>query len=201
MSDAATKFLTGRAARQRSATARPALPVVTIAIAMIAIVVGVPSMLQFDRALVLHGQLWRLVSCHLTHWSVEHLLWDLLVFAALGCMCERADRRAFVATFVVGAIAISMSLFALPLDTYRGLSGIDSALFGLFAIQQRRFAPIFLIAFIAKTIFELATGHAIFVHSAASGFVPVPLAHLVGAAVGVLVGLLRSRTAATIARR
>jgi len=46
-----------------------------------------------------------------------------------------------------------------------------------------------LAAFVLKVSFELATGDTIFVKSLGSGTVGVPLAHVVGAAVGCLVGL------------
>jgi hypothetical protein len=47
-----------------------------------------------------------------------------------------------------------------------------------------------LVAFVAKIVFELLTGSAFFVHDA-SGMVPVPLAHVMGATVGALVGCVK----------
>jgi hypothetical protein len=87
------------------------------------------------------------------------------------------------------------------LQTYRGLSGIDSALFALLATlllkqewQARRWkwvVPLALVclAFAAKVGYELATGLTIFVDSRAVAMIPVPLAHGAGAGVGVMVGL------------
>jgi len=43
----------------------------------------------------------------------------------------------------------------------------------------------------AKITYETVTGLTIFVSNAYSGMVPVPLAHLVGAAVGTGIGLLK----------
>jgi hypothetical protein len=44
---------------------------------------------------------------------------------------------------------------------------------------------------IAKITYETVTGLTIFVSNAHSGMVPVPLAHLVGAALGTGIGLLK----------
>jgi hypothetical protein len=43
----------------------------------------------------------------------------------------------------------------------------------------------------AKITYETVTGLTIFVSNAHSGMVPVPLAHLVGAALGTGIGLLK----------
>ena len=84
------------------------------------------------------------------------------------------------------------------------MSGLDSAMFGLLAVSLLRdqwyhrhqvaFAATFALccAFAAKLAIECATGSAIFVRSAKAGFVPVPLAHLVGAAAGAIIPLVPS---------
>ena len=100
-------------------------------------------------------------------------------------------------------LAISAALWvALPgMELYRGLSGVDSALFILaltFVLRegysQRDWRNIALAivlggAFCAKIAFEAATGMTLFVDSSGAGFTPIPLAHAVGAVVGLLVGL------------
>ena len=87
------------------------------------------------------------------------------------------------------------------LSTYGGLSGLDSALFGLVAVtllqekaRAREWAWVagagaLLAAFIVKTCIEFATGAAVFV-SADDALTPVPLAHVAGGLVGALCGLL-----------
>ena len=106
---------------------------------------------------------------------------------------------------------MALLLWVPELRVYRGLSGIDSALFtmallGLLrkahAEQSRVHVILFWsvgFAFLAKLVFELTTGTAVFVDSLA--FRPVPLAHVVGGVVGVgcavamplRPGLVRSR--------
>ena len=51
-----------------------------------------------------------------------------------------------------------------------------------------------IVAFMVKTGFETITGSAVFADSARGGFVPVPLAHLVGFLVGALTSLAAAFT-------
>ena len=152
---------------------------------------------QWDRSRP--WQLWRWFTGHFSHWSVEHLVWDTVVFLALGALCEWRNRTQFLICMVAAAIAITgaTSLFLPGIQTYRGLSGLDSALFGWLSMatlrtalarQDRRTMSIvflFMIAFTMKVAIECVTSSTLFVSSCQSGFVPVPLAH----AVGVLSGL------------
>ena len=78
---------------------------------------------------------------------------------------------------------------------YRGLSGLDSAFFGLLAasLLTRGQTPativgsLALAGFAAKSVFELATSQTVF--AAGVGYAPVPLAHLVGLVSGIVVAL------------
>jgi len=116
-------------------------------------------------------------------------------------MIERRSRWCVVATVVAAASAISASIWlAQPqMEQYRGLSGIDSALFTFVVAMllsdarqsQRPLATIavLLIAagFIGKLVWEFTTGTTLFVDSAGANFTPLPLAHVVGAVVGMVV--------------
>jgi rhomboid family GlyGly-CTERM serine protease len=160
--------------------------------------------LQCDRAAIMAGQWYRLVTAHWTHWSGDHLLWDVLTFALLGYVCEKRNAAKFLATVFASAIVVSLANLALlpTMQTYRGFSGIDSALFALLAVSVAResltprrwrvatVALSFLAAFVAKVAIEMFTGQTIFVDSAASGFSPVPMAHVVGATVGGVIALV-----------
>jgi rhomboid family GlyGly-CTERM serine protease len=153
--------------------------------------------LQFDRARVAAGELWRVVSGHWTHFSLDHLLWDLAAFALLFFLSWRESPPRTVATLASSAILIPAAVWvALPeITTYRGLSGLDSALFAFLAITlarrerkrgNRLLSSLFvltLVGFVAKILFEMWTGSTVFVD--ATEFIPVPLAHAVGAVCGV----------------
>ncbi len=189
----------------RPTTAGPILhrvPIFTIALSTLALAIwaiaGADAALQYDRAAIAAGELWRLVTGHWAHWGTDHFTWDLIVFAVFGALLERRSRRGFAAVVGGAVVAISGALwFAAPqFQFYRGLSGIDSALFAAFFALLLRDAwregsflesivPILaLFGFVGKSAYELATGGTLFVASS-SAFTVVPLAHLVGALTGV----------------
>jgi rhomboid family GlyGly-CTERM serine protease len=158
------------------------------------------AMLELKRQAVADGHFWRLLTGHLAHFGADHLLWDVMMFVALGSVCEwrwpRSTRIALLASAM--AISLAVLIMAPGVQTYRGLSGIDSALFGLVAASLRReedakrsrlFSVLLwalLAGFAAKIGYELLTGTTFFVDSQTAGFVPVPLAHAVGFIVGVI---------------
>lgn len=164
--------------------------------------------LQFSRPAIADGQWWRLFTCHWTHWSLDHLMWDALVFVVLGILCERISRARMVVCLVVSAAAIPSVVWWLNpgLENYRGLSGLDSALFTLLlvalarsAIAERRWcgvaiSMVMLAMFGGKVIYETVTGATIFADHVAGGFEPVPLAHAVGAVAGLVCGLVSPPT-------
>ncbi len=159
--------------------------------------------LQYDPAAIAAGEVWRIVTCHLTHWSFDHLFWDATALIILGVLCETAGRRPFLGCMAVSAVLIPLFIWVLmpEVDAYRGLSGIDSAVFALLAITilrenlaAQRFGWVAAIAvvlcgFSAKIGFEYLTGQTVFVDSMAAQMVPIPLAHVVGGLVGAGTGL------------
>ena len=163
---------------------------------------GLAMHLQYDRAALAAGEAWRLVAGHWAHYSLDHLFWDVLAFAALGVACERKGSARFLVCVVTSALAISFSVWLLlpGLQIYRGLSGVDSALFTLLItdlwdeqrqtgqVRSQVIAALCLVAFLLKIAFEVRTGRNIFVSGLDAGTVGVPLAHIVGAGCGLLVG-------------
>jgi len=165
------------------------------------------DLLQFDRTRVASGEWWRLVTGHWTHWTLDHLWWDGAVFFVLAAVCERLDRTLLLRAVVLSVPTCSAAVWWLApeLDTYRGLSGIDSALLGAIGAKvvvdalsngdwRRSVLPMGLVlGFAAKTACEVATGTTIFVDSVAAGTVAVPVAHVAGLLAGVAVGLAEGR--------
>ena len=161
--------------------------------------------LQLDRERLLAGELWRLVSGHWTHWTTDHLLWDLVVFGLLLSLGLKRSPRRTLLLLLVAAPAISLAVLLLQpeLGLYRGLSGLDAALFVLVGLLQLRRAVaygdrrltllvgVLLLSFVAKVTFEYVTGGTLFVDSSGAGFVPVPLAHLVGGLCGIVLAWVR----------
>ena len=202
------------AVRTESALRGLLLPVALLAAAAFAAAAS-PTALEYRRDAA--AEAWRLLTCHWVHWSADHLRWDLLTFVALAFACRHQWRRA-VAALAAATVTIPLAVAALQpeLSSYRGLSGLASTLFVMVAcelllrrapardcdaarIHRQRFvrvlpnlaAGLALAGFAAKLFWELTTGGAVFVDAAASGFVPVPLAHLVGGLCGAAAALLR----------
>ena len=163
---------------------------------------GLGVQVEYDRAAIGGGEVWRALAGHWAHYSLDHLFWDVLAFAALGVACERRGRPRFLACVIASALAISASVWLLlpEIQIYRGLSGIDSALFTLLICDTWRegrdrgqrgiqaAALACLGAFLAKVEFEMVTGRNVFVTEMDTAAVGVPLAHIAGAACGFLVG-------------
>lgn len=180
---------------------------VTLSVALSAVAIQfIPAWagcLQFERLAIMDGQGWRMLTGHLTHWNLDHLFWDVVMFVVLGAMVERQSRPRFVAVCLVSAFSISLLvLLGQPdLASYRGLSGIDTALFVYLACdqlvnagRQRRWTEVCLPAallagFGGKLLYELVTGRTLFVDSQTAGFVVVTMAHAVGAAMGAVLGV------------
>ncbi|MFP6767029.1 MAG: rhombosortase [Planctomycetaceae bacterium] len=192
-----------RLASTRTAITARRLPGVSLLIALASVVIcflePLARNLQYDPAAIASGELWRIVTCHLTHWSLDHLFWDVLVFVVAGAICEQENRSRFLACLGISAVAIPLAVWIVQPDLvfYRGLSGIDSALFILMAvtalgdaIRKRDLGwaiavGLLSIGFIGKTIYEFTTGDTLFVDSQTAGMTPVVLAHVVGAVIGV----------------
>jgi len=166
------------------------------------------SLLEFDRAALGRGQWWRLLTGHLTHWNFDHLFWDLATCLGLATVCLKRSIRNTLYCLLGSALAISLSIwFWQPeIILYRGLSGIDSALFTLLSIgllkdayRQRDWlffyaALLGLVGFFVKTGYEIGTGQTLFVDSTAASFVPLASAHAVGGLMGGLVAASQGHT-------
>lgn len=183
-------------------------PIVTLIIAIVAAIIeilpGAAEWLQFDRAVPVLAEPWRVLMCHLRHFGRDHFSWDIAVFIALGLICERVSRRQLIQTLLSSAVLIPIFTMALmpSIHTYRGLSGIDSAFFGLLAAMlisenlrnRHRIGLILsvslLVAFALKLMIEMRFGVAVFADSTADGYIPVPPAHLIGLLAGATIHAL-----------
>ncbi|MCP4135139.1 MAG: rhombosortase [bacterium] len=158
--------------------------------------------LQFDKEMIRAGEIWRLITGHLVHWSWDHLSWDLFAFMILGPASYRHNSFSFWFIMLAGPVLISGILWVLlpGMVHYRGLSAIAIALFAYvaaayiveaFRVKSYGFAATGLIMFFAlaaKMIFELVTGTTVFVSS--GEFISLPRAHLAGAALGLVTALI-----------
>lgn len=162
---------------------------------------------QWQREL-LAAEPWRLFTGHLTHWSAEHLLWDLLILLVAGAAVESLGRGRWVLSVAGSAVLISVGLWHWQdeMQIYRGLSGLDSALVATWAValasrggadglvqrgpagrgiagrssRPKVLGLFLLLGLLGKSVLELTTGESLFVATKSAGFAAVPLAHLLG---------------------
>jgi rhomboid family GlyGly-CTERM serine protease len=132
------------------------------------------DLLQFDGRAVRAGELWRLVTANLVHFSLNHFLLDVSVFLVLGTMYEPYFRGRYPWLLLVMGLAGSLGgLLVWPANTIcRGLSAVDSGLFAAALFVEFRLAwrdrtrwlwvgPAAAL-FVWKNIYELTTGHSFF---------------------------------------
>ncbi|AWI08515.1 rhombosortase [Ereboglobus luteus] len=191
------------------------LPFITLSLAVFALITSafpaLTNAFEFTRETFAHSEIWRLLTAHLTHFDAAHLRWDVFALLLLGSMAEWKSRRDWLVTLAVSAPLITLAVWILQphFETYRGLSGLDCAAYGVVAGHllrdgwRERHTPTLALGVLAcggalaKCGYELITGNPFFVGETVA-FTPVPLAHFVGVTIGVLVvfahDLSRSRT-------
>ncbi len=174
------------------------------AVALIAFLIPpVAGLLELDTTANLLLQIPQVLGCHVLHWSFEHLSWDLFMFVLIGTLCERRSQLDYAVVLLLSSILIPffVAAYVPSVSTYRGLSGIDTALFSFAALllvdeswREKNWQAVWIygilfVGMLGKTGYELAFGGTLFVNSDA--FSPVPIAHIVGAAIGSLVAGMR----------
>ena len=100
---------------------------------------GYSGLLEYDRHLVLSGEIWRLVTSHLVHTNISHLVLNaaaaLVLYFAFFYRLKLTD---LLACGLVFSVLISLVLlYTYPgLDWYNGLSALLHALVVYFSIRQ-----------------------------------------------------------------
>lgn len=150
---------------------------------------SVAALFSYQRTLILHGEVWRLLSGHLAHLGFLHLLFNIagliLVWFLVG---KGFVFREWVLLILVlaGSTSLCLLLFAAELESYVGLSGVlhGMLLAGALAQIERAESKILAAAVVIKLILEQVIGpmpgHDEFI----GGRVIVD-AHLYGALTGV----------------
>jgi rhomboid family GlyGly-CTERM serine protease len=176
------------------------LPVWTLGICAIAgLVFALPQLqpaLVYNREAIGNGELWRLLSGNLVHFSPEHVLKDVLALLVAGTMIELRRYRHFALLCITSGALIGVVLYVMEptVLVYGGLSGVAIAAITYLALQGTaeggaygRVYQIVLVGLLAKIILELAFGS-----QTSAGFVLVPLVHVVGAlTAGAMFALIR----------
>lgn len=192
-----------RAKKIRDIAARPWVTLVIAAAAGLAFAwPRLTGALIYERADIFAGQVWRLWTGHLVHYSPSHLWLDLAVFVAAGAWLEWIAPRLARWFYLWAPPAISaVLLWGDPkLERYAGLSGVATGLLVLLALVQLRrktgeprwfwLGVLLLVA--VKIIVEVTARGPLFARFAA-GVRVVPLAHVGGIACALLAFLLTLR--------
>lgn len=154
---------------------------------------------EFDRAALARGEGWRLLTGHFVHFNASHLAWDAGAFALLASLLPAQSPRRWLVLVIGAALFISVGVWLMQphFEIYRGLSGVDCALFGALLVERLRAArcerdqlalalvALAAIGFVAKCGVELLSDAPVF--AASGAYSPVPLAHFLGAIWGAFV--------------
>lgn len=180
------------------------VPYITLSICALSLVFQFfPNLIAFfewESSNIRQGEIWRIFSGHLTHWTPNHLVWDLIVFAFLGSIIERSSRSIILALFLATSILSHFALtYASDFQIYRGLSAIDTALFtqALFILSKNSLhrysftllaASIFgYIALIVKLLLEYGQEEPIFASSLGSNVSVATVTHIAGLVSALLI--------------
>ncbi len=109
------------------------LPLLSAGIALVcALLACAPSSiagwLEYDRRAILAGELWRLWTCHLVHFSIQHMLADACALLLVGGVAESMiGARRLTAVLLLGAPAISVGLMLTTpaMEHFRGASALS----------------------------------------------------------------------------
>lgn len=137
--------------------------------------------------------LWRAFTCHLVHWSPKHLFYDGLCFAILASLLPTWKTWTCLA-LSARIVAVAVTLAYPQMTAYGGLSGVNCALFTLWALSLMKYSkPLALIALtiiIGKTVLEIHAGHTFF---AGDAFLPADMAHVAGIISGIICHICEKR--------
>ncbi len=100
--------------------------------------------LAFDRQAILAGELWRLWSGHLVHFSMQHAAADTAVLLILGMVAESKWGSSWMARALCGSalfISLTLLLIAPALLEYRGASALAVAIAVRVGMHYRKTRP------------------------------------------------------------
>jgi rhomboid family GlyGly-CTERM serine protease len=171
------------------------LPLVLLGLMLVIMLGGehAVAVLRYERAAVLDGEVWRLLTGHLAHADGSHLVWNLLGLALVFALFAREySTGEWLVMMLASTAAIDLGFLAVEpqIAWYVGLSGVLHGLMaaGLAAWLKARRDPLTVIVtllFIGKLIWEHLRGPLPFTAETLS--VPVVhAAHSYGAIGGAL---------------
>lgn len=170
-----------------------------IAVVLLALYLGGPQFTEFmryERAAVLSGEAWRLVTAHLVHGDLPHLAWNIFGLLLVWFLFAREFTPAGWLLVLIGstaAIDLGFLLLESQLDWYVGFSGVLHGCMAAGLVAWLRTARDPLTVLVAALFAgKLAWEHAVGPLPFTSGSISLPVvyqAHTYGAAGGGLAAL------------
>lgn len=155
----------------------------------------------FDRQAIITGEIWRLFTCHLVHFSLSHLTIDLAVLALSYLIAGKAHVSGLKRVLLLGILCIGPALFCADplLLYYGGSSGLASGalLYSLkigyiAASPQRKHIYAWIMAgCVLKSVVEIFYGNLF--ATLPQGIASVPLCHLYGYALALSVPVAKQK--------
>ena len=187
-------------ATQKSQLRDSPIPVWTltmIAAGILAYVIpGSAPLIVYDRAAILSGEVWRLITGNWVHFSTSHLAYDSATLGIAGWMIEHRGYPYYKCLYILAPILIGAGLLAAQPDLrfYGGLSGIACGAVVYLALHGLRdggpwrwICLSVLLLTTGKIILESAMNAFAFVKVDNVPFAPVPLSHVLGALTALLI--------------
>lgn len=164
------------------------LTMVIVALAILTYSIpGASALLIYERQAIHAGELWRLFTAPLVHFSTSHLVWNLLVFAPAGIAVSAAGFRRLWLVCIYAALVPGVVFFlAMPqLERYGGLSGLATATAVYFCLgmacraENNKYLWLLILLFISiKITLEALTGTPIFAQTDTVPFRVLPSVHM-----------------------
>lgn len=154
----------------------------------------------YDRTAIQEGEVWRLWTGHLVHFTWQHLCLDVLVFSLSSIIVEQllGRRGRVLILMAAGGISLGLYAFAPALQRFGGLSGVAvftatlATLSLIRALPGWRIAGWVLLSLIClKVVLEnyLPTGGLEFADLSSVMVMKEPLSHAIGLLLALLSGV------------
>jgi len=163
---------------------------------------GAEAALEYDRAGLARGELWRLFTAHLVHYSGSHFLSNLAVLLPGLWVLEARDRRGLPALLAATVLAVGAELWIGDpgIERYAGGSSLAIGLLTLLGLRGlswggrwRSVCAVLLGIVVVKLAAECLLGWRVTDWQRHAGFVTVPFSHAAGAVAGLVAWWWRER--------
>lgn len=145
----------------------------------------------FDRTQIESGSYWSLLSGHLVHGDMQHLIWNLVALILLGTIIERRSVTMFWVSLFFGILVVDIGIYwAMPwIKQYCGLSGVLNTLWivalgMIWRETHSLIVPLLGLAGACKLAVEMSYHTAIFTDTI---WPPLVESHLAGQMAGLLI--------------